>query len=107
MNDSKTSAENLKEIVHAVRRIVDEAERMRGAYFFTPPANAYGRRKDEQEHSHAKVQWKEGGHAYTAEYCVSCSCRNVYARGTYTRDGKETTITAIRNSLKRMESASR
>ena len=107
MNDIKTSAENLKEVIAAVRGIVDEAERMRGAYFFRPPANAYGRRRYEQEHSHAEVAWEDGGHAYTAEYCVSCSCRNVYACGTYTRDGKKTTITAIRNSLKRMEAAAR
>lgn len=107
MNDIKTNTENLKEVAHAVRGIVTEAERMRRAYFFTPPANAYGRRKYEQEHSHAPVTWEEGGHAYTAEYSVSCSCRNVYARGTYTRDGKATTLTAIRNSLKRMESAAR
>ena len=107
MNDIKTRAENLNEIVPAVRGIVDEAERMRGAYFFRPPANAYGRRRYEQEHSHAEVAWEEGGHVFTAEYVVSCSCRNVYARGKYTRDGAATTITAIRNSLKRMESAAR
>ena len=107
MNDINTGTENLKEVIAAVRGIVDEAERMRGAYFYRPPANAYGRRKYEQEHSHAQVQWEEGGHDYTAEFGVSCSCRNVYARGTYTRDGKTTTITAIKNSLKRMEAAAR
>ena len=107
MNDITTSAENLKEVITAVHGIVDEAERMRGAYFFRPPANSYGRRRYEQEHSHTEVAWEEGGHAYTAEYCVSCSCHNVYARGTYTRDGKATTITAVKNSLKRMEAAAR
>ena len=105
MGDIKNNTPNLNEVIAAVRGIVDEAERMRGAYFFRPPANAYGRRRYEQEHSHAKVAWEEGGHAYTAEYVVSGSCNNVYACGTYTRDGKKTTITAIKNSLKRMEAS--
>ena len=107
MNDVKTNTKNLKEVIAAVHGIVSESERMRGSYFFRPPANAYGRRRYEQEHSHAPVTWEESGHVYTAEYNVYCSCNNVYARGTYTRDGRTTTITAVKNSLKRMESAAR
>ena len=91
-----------KEIIRKVAEIIEEAEKMRGAYFFSAPGNASGRRSYERYHSHPMVEWAEGGHEYTAEYTVSCSCKNVYASGTYTKDGAKTTLTAIKNSYKRM-----
>ena len=67
-----------------------------------PPYNAGGRRSYEKRHSHPVVSWTESGHSWTASYTVTCSCRNVYASGEYTRDGKRTTLLAIRNSYNRM-----
>ncbi len=93
------------EIINRIKAIVAEAEAMRGAYFFLPPQAAGMRRSYEKYHSHDEVRWTESGHEYTAEFRVSCSCRNVYATGTYTRDGNRTTLTAIKNSLKRLEAA--
>lgn len=91
------------EIINAVKAIVTEAETMRNAYFFRSPGSAGARRSYEKYHSHDRVEWVEAGHVYTAEFRVSCSCANVYAYGVYTRDGSKTTLTAIKNSLKRME----
>ena len=93
----------MKNIIEQVRAIVAEAENMRNAYFHTPPAAAAGRRRYEEQHSHDRVEWAEGGHSYAAEFFVACSCNNVYARGAYEKDGKKTTLTAIRNSLERLE----
>lgn len=86
----------------AIAAIIEEAEHMRSAYFFQPPTNASSRRSYEKRHTHDEITWTESGHTYTAAYAVSCTCGNVYARGIYTRDGKKTTLTAIRNSYKRM-----
>lgn len=91
------------EIVNKLHDLIDTAERFRNAYFWTPPANASGRRSYEKKNSIPEFSWEEGGHTYTAEYTVSCSCRNVYASGAYTKDGKKTTLAAIKNSLKRLE----
>lgn len=88
--------------LNEIKAIIDEAETMRNAYFFRPPITAGTRRSYEKRHTHAETTWSEGGHTYTAEYVVSCSCANVYAKGTYTKDGKPTTLTAIRNSYKRL-----
>lgn len=85
-----------------IKAIIEEAEKMRNAYFLTPPASASARRSYERFHSHEMVEWDEGGHHYTAEYQVDCSCKNVYAKGHYTRDGKDTTLTAVKNSYKRL-----
>ena len=92
-----------KALIADIEMIVDEAERMKKAYFYTPPMNAAGRRSYEQYHSHGPVEWSEGGHTYSAEYSVSCSCHNVYAKGIYYRDGNKTTLTTIKNSLKRLK----
>ena len=91
-----------KELTKKITAIVNEADAMRNAYFFIPPCNAGGRRSYEAKHSHDAITWEESGHIFTAQYDVKCSCKNVYAYGTYTRDGKKTTLTAIRNSLRRM-----
>lgn len=92
-------------IVATVAAIVETAERFRNAYFWTPPKYASSRGYMERENTYREVEWAESGRTYTAKYDVSCSCRNVYAYGTYTRDGEPTTLTAIRNSLKRMQAA--
>lgn len=92
-------------LINNIEAIVTEAENMRNAYFFTSPKSASSRRWYEKEHSHEEITWEENGHSYTAEYRVSCSCANVYARGIYSRDGEKTTLTAIKNSLKRLKAA--
>lgn len=91
------------EIIKAVEAIVEEAAAMKNAYFWTPAGNAGSRRWYEKQHSHDLVEWDESGHHYSAEYTVSCSCKNIYAYGTYTKDGNKTTLTTIKNSLKRMK----
>ena len=91
----------------ALSAIIDEADTMRNmySYYFRSPATAGARRSYELRHSHARVEWIDNGHTYSAEYIVQCSARNVYARGEYTRDGAVTTLTAIRNSYKRLAAA--
>lgn len=88
--------------IAAIAAIIDMAEAMKNAYFFSSPSNARARRDYEEKHSIGKVEWDEGGRHYTAEYTTTCSCSNVYAKGSYTRDGKPTTLTAIRNSYRRL-----
>lgn len=91
------------EIIAAIRAVIDSAEEMKNAYFFSPPGNASGRRSYEKRHSAPRVEWTDGKDEYSAEFTVSCSCANIYARGDYYKNGKKTNLTAIRNSLKRLE----
>ena len=94
-------------MIGQIENLIETAERMRNAYFWTPDKSAGGRRSYEKKNSVPLISWSEGGHDYTAEYIVSCSCKNIYAYGNYTRDGKKTTLTAIKNSLKRMKNTTR
>ena len=85
-----------------IEAIITEAENMKGAYFWNSPSHAKGRRAYEKEHSHPEVAWTDGKDTYTAEYVVSCSCRNIYTQGIYTKNGKKTTLRAIKNSFNRL-----
>lgn len=95
----------MNELISKIEAIVNEAECMKNSYFFSSLANASGRRYYEAKHSHEEITWTDGNNVFTAEYIVSCSCRNVYARGIYTKNGNKTTLTAIKNSLKRLQNA--
>lgn len=88
--------------ITGIKDIIDEAEYMRSSYFWSPPGSASGRRSYERYHSHDMVEWEEGGHKYSAAYVVDCSCKNIYAKGYYTKDGNKTTLTTIKNSYKRL-----
>lgn len=94
---------NNKELLDAIQAIVSLAEKMKYSYFFSPPGNSRARRNYAAVRTAEKVEWTEGGNAYTARFVTSCSASHVYAHGIYTRNGKRKTLTAIRNSLRRMQ----
>lgn len=89
-------------IIHTISNIIALAAKFRNSYFFSSPGSASARRSYERNNSIDTITWTENGHTYTAAFTVSCSCSNVYASGTYTRDGKKTTLTAIKNSYARL-----
>lgn len=89
-------------ISNQILDIIDQAEKFRNAYFFTPPAGAKMRRSYERYNSRDEITWQDGKDTFSAAFDVTCSCSNVYAKGRYTRNGKKTTLTAIKNSYKRM-----
>lgn len=49
-----------------------------------------------------EIEWYDNGDKYTAEFTVKYTRNNVYAKGIYTKNGKQTTITAIKNSYNRL-----
>lgn len=93
----------MENTITAIERVVNAAATMKNAYFFNPPKSAGGRRSYEKYHSAPRVEWTDGKDEFSAEFVVSCSCNNVYAYGEYFRNGKKTTLTAVKNSLKRLK----
>ena len=91
------------ETIHSIRALVAVADHYRCAYYMSPPSLAAGRRSEEKQGTVPEFTWTEGGHKYTACYKVTCSYAHVYASGYYTRDGKKTNLTTIKNSLQRLE----
>lgn len=92
----------MENLIASMENLIDTAERFRSAYFWAPPQHASERRSYERKNSIPQIAWTENGHNYTAGFTVYCSCQNVYAKGSYTRDGNKTTLTAIKNSYRRM-----
>lgn len=89
----------------SIAAVIDAAEYCKNAYFWHPSASAAGRRAEEKRLSAPLVEWVDRGQKYTAAFTVSCSCSHVYASGDYTRDGKKTTLTAVKNSFQRLSAA--
>lgn len=94
--------EKKQETINKVGEIIAAAEKYKNAYFFTPPASASGRRWLENKYNLPEVEWKDGNDTYTASFSLECSCRNIYTSSCYTKNGKVTNLTAIRNSYKRL-----
>ena len=92
-----------KEIVAKIEALVEDAETMKNSYFWNSPSTASARRSYEKKLTHEEISWIDGKDTYTAEFVVTCSCKNIYAQGRYTKNGNKTTLTAIKNSLKRLQ----
>ena len=92
-----------REIVAQILDIIRQAEKFQNVYFWKPEGTAGGRRSMEKRESRPEITWIDGKDTFTAEFVVSCTCSHTEARGIYTRNGKRTTLTAVRNSLKRLE----
>ncbi len=92
----------MKETIKKIGELIEKAEDLKNAYFWTPPQIAAQRRYYEEKNSIPKIEWKENGDDYSAEIEVKCSCNNIYVTKNFYRNGKKTTITAIKNSYKRL-----
>ena len=91
------------ETIHSIRALLAVANFYRNAIFLVPPSWELGRQQEEIRGFVPEFSWTEGGHRFTAFYSVECTEKRIIARGYYTRDGKKTNLTAIKNSLKRLE----
>lgn len=91
------------DIINRLEHLISVADKMKNSYFWSAPATAWERRDYEKRNSVPAFRWEENGHTWAAAFNVRCSTSNIYAKGEYYRDGKKTTITAIRNSLQRMQ----
>ena len=91
------------ETIAQLRTLIRIADHYRNTIYMPAPATACRRRDEERRGTVPYFEWEEGGHKFTACYKVYCSVCHIYARGSYTRNGKKTNLTAIKNSLKRLE----
>ena len=82
--------------------VVDMAYAMKNAYFWHGVGNAKARASYDRRHSAGPAEWDEGGRHYSAEFRTASSRKNVYTYKDYYVDDRKTTLTAIKNSLKRM-----
>lgn len=86
----------------AIKRIISTADYTRKCYFWNPSPTASQRRGMEEKYTCPKITWTENGHTFTAEFSYRESCKNVYAKGYYTKDGISTNLKAIKYSFDRL-----
>lgn len=90
-------------VIDKIKDIINQAEKFKNVYFWAPEGSAGARRSMEKRESRPVVKWTDGKDTFTAEFVVTCTCSHTEARGIYTRNGKRTTLVAVRNSLKRLD----
>ena len=96
MNRTKQLTETKERLIE----IVERHEKLRNAYFWTPAANASGRRYNEKRNNDSYVSEIL---PITAENHYSESCKHVYYSGVFYVDGKKTTVTKIKNIIYALE----
>jgi len=89
--------------IEHISRVIATAERCKNAYHWTPSQSAGGRRSNEARNTIAPVTIAAGHDTWVIGFDYRETCRNVYASGHYYRNGKKTTLTAVKNLLKRMQ----
>jgi len=91
---------SLKKIKSICNEIIDCAEKHKNCFFWTSPCNASSRRSKEFENIY---DFEFEGKEYRVEQTLSMTCKNVYFINVVYRDGKKTTMTVIKNVLKKIE----
>lgn len=90
------------ETLSKLDQILRTHEQMRNMYWWNPPNTAAGRREFEKRCTHEEIAWTENGDRYTAATECTCSVKNIYYKGIFTRNGKKTKVDVIRRSYERM-----
>lgn len=93
---------NKREILSVVSAIIATAEKFKNSFFWRSPNSARGRRDYEKYWTIPAAEFEYNGVKYSVAYYVECTCNNIYAHGEYYRDGKKTTLTAIKNVHKKL-----
>lgn len=73
----KINQEKRKSLLEEVSCAINQHDRFKKAYCFTPPNSAGGRRHYEKVNSFCVV-FKYDGHLYKYDCYIHCSCKNVY-----------------------------
>lgn len=93
----------LQQDIDILQRILETAHHFKGAYFFKPPATVELCLEYEKQHSIPQQRIVFNGNVYTVAFTVVCTRSNVFAYGSYTRNGDECNLTVIENLLTRLK----
>ena len=85
-----------------VERALEQHDRHKNSYFWTPNGGASGRRSTERKETWS-VSFRHAGHEYCYSSEVSCSCKNYYYNGSFCVDGEQKTRRAFANLLPKIK----
>jgi hypothetical protein len=81
-----------------VLRAIEQHEKHKKSYFWTPFGNASNRRETERQNTW-RVAFRHDGKDYAYESYVTCSCKNYYYNGHFIVDGTRRTVRAFAKLL--------
>ena len=81
-----------------IAEIISLHEKMKNSYYWTPPRNAAYRRWYEEKNS-VKIKGLYMRCPVSLECSTSCSCKNIYYRGSFYIDGKKVTIASVKKLI--------
>ena len=83
-------------IKRQLTEMLDNHEKYKNTYFWSPPINASGRRAMEFNES---IEFVLNGKKYSWKQDLSCSCRNVYWKSSVHVDGNKKNIRVIKKLI--------
>lgn len=78
---------------------VAQSDKLKGSFFWSPPANASGRRSYEARNGFPRINFIWGKDEYSMEISVSCSCKNIYVEKTILKNSMKTDVRAIKRII--------
>jgi hypothetical protein len=90
----------LQQIKNRLSQIVEQHEKLKNSYFWSPSGNASGRRYNEKKNNDF---FECDFLNISAENNYRESCNHVYYKGHFYVDGKKTTVTKIKNIISALD----
>ena len=85
-----------KKLRSEITEAIDLHISMKNAYFWSPPSNAAGRRRMEDQRS-ITLEFIYKGYHYSVNLDTRCTCRNVRYSSTISVNGNKKTIRSLKN----------
>lgn len=92
----------MTDFITQLRDLERKVNYLRGGRIWKAPKHFADRRILEDELNTPLLKWIDGDHIYTAEIRVFCGGDSVYISTNFTKDGRKTVYTEIKDSIHRM-----
>lgn len=99
----KKDYEKLLEDVKKVKELIEKADYVKHAYFWTGDNGNRSAREYRCRQLSGSAEWEEGGVSYYGSVDVTQSRNNTYVHSYYYKDEKRTNLKAVRYSYNRMK----
>lgn len=90
------------ELLAKIKNIIDIADFCMHAYMWTNQISPESCDANNKAFNHETVAWRDGNDIFEASFVFRQNMRGTYAKGIYFRNGEKTTLTAVKNSYKRL-----
>lgn len=91
------------ELLTKLKKLIDIHDRYQHSFYYSPAPSAASRRFNEAKNSVPTFSFTFGGDLYSLAYEYRETCKNIYAKGQYYRNGIRITVREIRKLVALIE----